>query len=117
MWSFIAGEDFELPGSLFGSIKLARNPDPDKYKCFGYGIGFHLPLNKTLDHLNKEIIVRSIFHEGNKCNPKKPMVCESVLFAITGTFLRQVLDFRLIYVMFSATRNGDLIEKVEQYKT
>ena len=59
-----------LRGSLFGSVKLTTNPDPDKYKYFGYGIGFHLSLNKTLDHLHKEIIVRSVFHEGNKCNPK-----------------------------------------------
>ena len=31
----------------------------------------------------------------------KPMVCDSVLFVITGTSLRQILDFRLMYVMFS----------------
>ena len=25
---------------LFGGVKLAKNADPDKYLCTGYGIGF-----------------------------------------------------------------------------
>ena len=27
---------------MFGAVKLAINPDPDKYKYSGYGIGFDL---------------------------------------------------------------------------
>ena len=29
-----------LENCLFGSVKLTKNPDIDKYKYFGYGIGF-----------------------------------------------------------------------------
>ena len=32
--------DFTLSNSLFGSAKLTKNIDPDKYKYNGYGIGF-----------------------------------------------------------------------------
>ena len=32
--------DFTLNSCLFGSVKLAKNADLDKYKCSGYGIGF-----------------------------------------------------------------------------
>ena len=32
--------DFTLKNCLFGSVKLTRNADPDKYKYSGYGIGF-----------------------------------------------------------------------------
>ena len=29
-----------LENCLFGTVKLIKNPDIDKYKCCGYGIGF-----------------------------------------------------------------------------
>ena len=32
--------DFPLNNCLFGSVKLTKNADPDKYKYSGYGIGF-----------------------------------------------------------------------------
>ena len=32
--------DFTINNCLFGSVKLAKNADPDKYKYSGYGIGF-----------------------------------------------------------------------------
>ena len=32
--------DFTLVNCLFGSVKLTKNEDLDKYKCTGYGIGF-----------------------------------------------------------------------------
>ena len=32
--------DFTLGNCLFGSVKLAKNSDLDKYKYSGYGIGF-----------------------------------------------------------------------------
>ena len=32
--------DFTLKNCLFGSVKLTKNADPDKYKHSGYGIGF-----------------------------------------------------------------------------
>ena len=32
--------DFTLDNCLFGSVKLTKNADLDKYKYTGYGIGF-----------------------------------------------------------------------------
>ena len=32
--------NFTLGNCLFGSVKLTKNADPDKYKYSGYGIGF-----------------------------------------------------------------------------
>ena len=32
--------DFTLGNCLFGSLRLTRNADLDKYKCNGYGTGF-----------------------------------------------------------------------------
>ena len=32
--------DFILGNCLFGSVKLTKNADLDKYKCSGYDIGF-----------------------------------------------------------------------------
>ena len=32
--------DFTLENCLSGAVKLSKNPDVDKYKYFGYGIGF-----------------------------------------------------------------------------
>ena len=32
--------DFTLDNCLFGSVKLTKNPDLDKYKCSFYSIGF-----------------------------------------------------------------------------
>ena len=36
--------DFTLDNCLFGTVKLTKNADPDKYKYSGYGIGFGLRL-------------------------------------------------------------------------
>ena len=33
--------DFTLANCLFGSAKLTKNANPDKYKYGGYGIGFN----------------------------------------------------------------------------
>ena len=32
--------DFTLHNSLFGSLKLTKNADPDEYKYSSFGIGF-----------------------------------------------------------------------------
>ena len=34
---------FTLNDSLFGSVKLTKNADPNKYKYSGYNIGFDCP--------------------------------------------------------------------------
>ena len=40
LWPFAVGKDFALGTSLFGTVKLTNNLDPEKNKYFGYGIGF-----------------------------------------------------------------------------
>ena len=39
-WSQDLSTDFTLNNYLFGSVKLTKNVDPDKYKYSGYGTGF-----------------------------------------------------------------------------
>ena len=39
-WIRNLNTDFTLKNCLFGSIKLTKNADPDKYKYSGYAIGF-----------------------------------------------------------------------------
>ena len=33
--------DLTLNNCIFGSVKLTKNADPNKYKYSGYDIGFH----------------------------------------------------------------------------
>ena len=40
LWPFNVDKDFTVGNSLLGAVKLIKNTDPDKYKSFGYGIGF-----------------------------------------------------------------------------
>ena len=40
LWPFTVSQDFTLRNYLFGTAKLTRNTDPDKYKNSSYGIGF-----------------------------------------------------------------------------
>ena len=39
-WSQDLSADFALKDWLFGSVKLTKNADPNKYQYSGYGIGF-----------------------------------------------------------------------------
>ena len=39
-WLRNLSTDFTLDNCSFGSVKLTKNADPDKYKCSGYSIGF-----------------------------------------------------------------------------
>ena len=39
-WSRDLNTDSTLKNSFFGSVKLTKNADPDKYKYRGYCIGF-----------------------------------------------------------------------------
>ena len=39
-WSKDLDTDFTLANWLFGSVKLTKNADPDKYKYSGYNTGF-----------------------------------------------------------------------------
>ena len=47
-WSRDLSTDFTLKDCLFGSIKLTKNADPDKYKYNGYGIEFDLRSESSL---------------------------------------------------------------------
>ena len=40
-WPRDLNTDFTLGNSLFGSVKLTENADPDKYMYTCYGIGFN----------------------------------------------------------------------------
>ena len=44
---------------LFGSVKLIKNADPDKYKYSGYDIGFdsHLEFSFTDGNMRKNAII------------------------------------------------------------
>ena len=39
-WSRDLNTDYTLGNCLFGTVKLTKNDDPDKYKYSSYGIGF-----------------------------------------------------------------------------
>ena len=41
-WPQNFGTDFTLIGSWFRGVKLSKNSDPDKYSYSGYGIGFNI---------------------------------------------------------------------------
>ena len=40
-WLKNLNTDFTLNNCLFGSVKLTKDADPDKYKYSGYSIGFN----------------------------------------------------------------------------
>ena len=42
LWKYIDSSDPALGNSLFGAAKLVNNVEIDKYKYFGYGIGFDM---------------------------------------------------------------------------
>ena len=65
--------DFTLHNCLFGSVKLTKNADPDKYKYSGYGIGFdsRLEFSFTDGSMGKNVIIfgadmSSFVHIDNK---------------------------------------------------
>ena len=47
-WSRNLNSDFTLKDCLFGSVKLAKNADLDKYVYTSYDIGFHSHLEFSL---------------------------------------------------------------------
>ena len=51
--------DFTLGKCLFGTVKLTRNSDPDKYKYSSYGIGFdsHSQFSFTDGSMGKNVIM------------------------------------------------------------
>ena len=72
-WSRNLNFDFTLKDSLFGSVKLAKSADTDKYAYNGYGIGFDSPSEFSLPDytVGKNVIIfevdmRSSEHIDNK---------------------------------------------------
>ena len=51
--------DFDLKDCLFGSVKLTKNADTDKYKLSGYGIGFdsHSEFSLPDGSMGKNVII------------------------------------------------------------
>ena len=59
-WPFFTGKGFALRDYLFGSVKLAKNANPDKYSCSGYGIFFDVRETFSLSRGNafiKNVII------------------------------------------------------------
>ena len=58
-WSQDLNTDFTLKNCLFGSIKLTKNADPDKYKYSNYGIGFDFCSELSLNDvsISKKVII------------------------------------------------------------
>ena len=50
LWPLTVAKDFVLRNSLFGAVKLTTKADPDKYKYFGFGIGFDPHGSFSLSH-------------------------------------------------------------------
>ena len=66
-------KDFTLSNCLFGSAKLTRNSDLDKYKYTSYGIGFYYCGKKSLPEarVGINVIIFGVYmsssvHIGNK---------------------------------------------------
>ena len=69
-WSRHVNTDFTLKDCLFGSVKLIKNADPDKYKYSGSGITFNSRSESSLpegsigknviifDNTKKDILIR-----------------------------------------------------------
>ena len=58
-WPWDLDTDFTLGGCLFGGVKLAKNTDPNKYSCSGYGIWFNTCIEYSLpgDSAGKNVII------------------------------------------------------------
>ena len=72
-WSRNLNTDFTLNNCLFGSVKLIKSVDPDKYRYSGYGIGFDFVQNFHLqtEAWGKNVIIfgadkSSSVHTDNK---------------------------------------------------
>ena len=58
-WLKNLNTDFTLNNCLFGSVKLIKNAEPDKYKYGGYCIGFdsHSEFSFTDGSIGKNVII------------------------------------------------------------
>ena len=72
-WLRNLNTDFSLNNCFFGSVKITRNADPDKYKYSGYGIGFdsRSEFSFTDGSIGRNVIifgadVSSSVHDNNK---------------------------------------------------
>ena len=56
------GHEFTLKECLFGDVKLAKNPNPDKYLYSGYVIGFDLRSEFSLPDsgMHKNVIISGV---------------------------------------------------------
>ena len=61
-WSRDLNTDFTLGNCLFGTAKLTKNPDPNKYEYSGYGIGFDARSGFSLpdDNWGENVIISGV---------------------------------------------------------
>ena len=62
-WDRDLDTKFTLEDCLFGTVKLIKIDNPDKYDCIGYAIGFHAFSNSSV---NWEFGDNNISGVGNK---------------------------------------------------
>ena len=72
-WSQDLSVDFASNDFFFGSLKLSKNTDPNKYQYSGYGIGFNSRSIFSIPHFDwdKNVIIRGVdmsssVHTNNK---------------------------------------------------
>ena len=81
--------DFTLGNGLFGSVKLTKNADLDKYKNSGYGIGFDSRLEFSIQNgsFGKNVIIF-----GANVSPAMSIDNKEKYVLIIGKGSTQVLD-------------------------
>ena len=66
-WSNDLNTDFTLGNCLFGAVKLTKNPNRDKYKCSGYGLGFdsRSKFSWTDGSMRKNVIISGVHNSSS----------------------------------------------------
>ena len=66
-WSNDLNTDFTLGNCLFGAVKLTKNPNRDKYKRSGYGVGFdsRSKFSWTDGSMGKNVIISGVHNSSS----------------------------------------------------
>ena len=88
-WSRDLYTDFTLKNYLFGSVKLIKNADVEKYKYSGYGIRFNSQLYFSLPDNTME---RNVITFGANMNSSVHIDNKGRYILILGEGLKQGLD-------------------------
>ena len=81
-WLFYFENGFALKSSLFGDIKLSKNPDPDKYFSSGYVISLDIHGTFSLPHggLDKNVVIF-----GADMSSSMRWLWKNILFLVQGS--------------------------------